>query len=71
MRGRERIAVSVYAKNSRTYKTAAAEEEKGTIRERAYSSLTLLADARVTKKKKSTESDPGGRTDAKDQRPET
>ena len=70
--GRERTAVSVYAKNSGTYETAAAEEEKDTIRERACSSLTLLTDARVTKKKKkSTESNPGGRTDAKDQRPET
>ena len=60
----------MHAKNSGTYETAAAEEEKGTIRERACSSLTLLADARVTKKK-ATESNPGGRTDAKDQRPET
>ena len=34
MRGRERTAVSVYAKNSVTYETAAAEEEKDTIRER-------------------------------------
>ena len=50
-RGRGRTSDSVYAKNSRTYKTAAAEEEKYTIRERACSSLTLLADARVTKKK--------------------
>ena len=70
MRGRERTAVLVYAKNSGTFETAAAEEEKDTIREKACSSLTLLADARVTKKK-STESSPGGRTDAKDQRPET
>ena len=70
MRGRERTAVSVYAKNSGTYEAAVAEEEKDTIRERACSSLTLLADARVTQKK-STESNPGGRTDAKDQRPET
>ena len=51
VRGRERTAVSVYAKNSGTYETAAAEEEKDTIRERACSSLTLVADARVTKKK--------------------
>ena len=51
MRGRERTAVSVYAKNSGTYETAAAEEEKDTIRERACSSLTLLADTRGTKKK--------------------
>ena len=50
-RERERTAVSVYTKNSGTYETAAAEEEKDTIRERACSSLTLLADARVTKKK--------------------
>ena len=71
MRGRERTAVSVYAKNSGTYETAAAEEEKDTIREGASSSLTLLADTRAAKKKKSTESNPGGRTDAKDQRPET
>ena len=35
----------------------------------ACSSLTFLADARVTKKM-STESNPGGRVDAKDQRPE-
>ena len=33
VRGRGRTAVSVYAKNSRTYETAAAEEEKDTIRE--------------------------------------
>ena len=70
MSGRERTTVSVYAKNSGTYETAAAEEEKDTIRERACSPLTLVADARVPRKK-STESNPGGRTDAKDQRPET
>ena len=34
VRGRGRTAVSVYAKNSGTYETAAAEEEKDTIRER-------------------------------------
>ena len=51
VRGRGRTAASVYAKNSGTYETAAAEEEKYTIRERACSSLTFLADARVTKKK--------------------
>ena len=44
---------------------------KGHNSREACSSLTLLADARVTKKKKSTESNPGGRIDAKDQRPET
>ena len=70
VRGRERTAVSVYAKNSGTYKTAAAEAEKDNLKQ-ACSSLTLSADARVTKKKKSTESNPGGRIDAKDQRPET
>ena len=32
--GRERTAVSVYAKNSGTYETAAAEEEIDTIRKR-------------------------------------
>ena len=51
VRGREHTAVSVYAKNSRTYETPATEEEKDTIRERACSSLTLLADERVAKKK--------------------
>ena len=34
VRRRERTAVSVYAKNSGTYKTAAAEAEKDTIRKR-------------------------------------
>ena len=33
VRGRGRTTVSVYAKNSGTYETAAAEEEKDTIRE--------------------------------------
>ena len=32
--GRERTAVSAYAKNSGTYETAAAEAEKDTIRKR-------------------------------------
>ena len=34
VRGRGRTTVSVYTKNSGTYETAAAEEEKDTIRER-------------------------------------
>ena len=67
-RGRERTAVSVYAKKLRNLRS-----RKGHNSKEACSSLTLLADARVTKKKKkkSTESNPGGRIDAKDQRPET
>ena len=50
VRGRGRTAVLVYAKNSGTYETAVAEEEKDNSRE-ACSSLTHSADARVTKKK--------------------
>ena len=64
-RGRESTAVSVYAKKLRNLRS-----RKGHNSKEACSSLTLLADARVTKKK-STESNPGGRIDAKDQRPET
>ena len=70
MRGRERTAVSVYAKNSGTYETAAAEEEKDTNSKEACSSLTLLADARVTKNSLQSQI-PEGQIDAKDQRPET
>ena len=70
MRGRERTAVSVYTKNSGTYETAAAKEEKDNSKA-GCSSLTLLADARVTKKKVLTSQIPEGEIDAKDQRPET
>ena len=34
VRGKERTAISVYAKNSGTYETVAAEAEKDTIRKR-------------------------------------
>ena len=69
VRGRERPAVSVYAKNSGTYETAAAEAEKDTIRNRP--AVHPLSRNESYQEKKSTESNPGGRIDAKDQRPET
>ena len=70
VRGRERTAVSVYAKKLRNLRSCSRRSRKGHNSKEACSSLTLLADARVTKKK-STESNPGGRIDAKDQRLET
>ena len=69
-RGRGRTAVSVYAKKLQNLRNCSCRSMKGHNSKEASSSLTLLPDARVTKKK-STESNPGGRIDAKDQRPET
>ena len=47
------------------------QKQKRTIPERACSSLTLFSRRESYQEKKSTESNPGGRIDAKDQRPET
>ena len=69
-RGRGRTAVSVYTKKLWNLRNCSRRSIKGHNSKEASSSLTLLAYARVTKKK-STESNPGGRIDAKDQRPET
>ena len=69
-RGRGRTAVSVYTKKLQNLRNCSRRSIKGHNSKEASRSLTLLADARVTKKK-STESNPGGRMDAKDQRLET